>query len=931
MPLQLIHTSAPHLLDSNAAGYGTVARSENMPRTLCAQLTALSILREPRGGRATSGPQFSYTLLGNAGVAWHVLTCTQSAGADYSGRMCHIAHHLLLSQEEVRNLLANEMRPTPAGLLLALQKRDFWQRKWEGAPRYLTEGPILTRDDLPSADAQPTWKKLTGHKSNARAFFTPPFDRDCLVTVPPGTPSVDILGLYHESDWLTQSQGWGVSFTTEADESDSFAETLRMVATHESPLVQRAMRTGHPVLRIEQNMKIPQPPASATPPQSNVLQPAPPRQEGELTRTLSRSVSHYYYTEEPDWLMYDVRPARGRSPYIAAGITALAVLGLATGYICMPEEQLPAGDIAVQDAEFSTLPTNHLQILTTLLASPYNHERAEEVLNELAGITENTQEDTLLLESVSLIRNATQPGARHAQVVKRLCECARLLGLKDKELVLLYLHEATSNTSPEEWQKQFDGEQLTDWLVLKQTEPQILGLLANDTQLCHYAPREQPAQPTMLAAANAPAPEQIEESDLTPPPGRVSLIPTAAVSGMDLPDELETAVANLPQTISTGTYVVSNFSEGGELQPPQRVELSPNGFRLCITATDKSNEIALRPEHVEGKPCPVPASIFTMRKGKLHRIESGGQDAIIAFPVPTKKDFHTNVILATSFGFPIPKGESITLPPAARANLDISPDSIELELPAGNAASPRLKLKKTKKFPWVLSKQEQKRIRFTINLPVLAGHNTMQQTGNDLKAYQWTEADVSKETDSMTTLRCVVTHSPDLPERLEQAFNRVANSPCCGEGKNQKNTSLTLARLYHICNALANDKLTRGQKRQLQQEYFNLFASKAFNEILHRVLVQDTFLHLTPEEAREDNQKSRKIRNNITKYLGDRQVRDLIRQRIREALTRTLYAAYTQEQQELTKKADAPPVLILKDIKIGSHVELLWQFQLQEK
>ncbi|MBR5194599.1 MAG: hypothetical protein IKW48_00500 [Akkermansia sp.] len=930
MPLQLIHTSAPHLLDSNAAGYGTVARSENMPRTLCAQLTALSILRDPRRGRATTGPQYSYTLLCNAGEIWHVLTCTQIAGADYSGRMCHIAHHLLLSQDEVRTLHANETRPTPAGMILALQKTGFWQQKWEEAPRYLTEGPTLSRDDLPSAEAQPTWKKLTGHKSNARAFFTPPYERDCLILVSPGTPAADILSLFHESDWLTHSRGWGVSFTTEADEGDSFSETLRMVTAYDSPLVQRAQRTGHPVLKIEQGMGIPLTPEPAISPQSNILHPAPPRQDGELTRTLSRSISYYHYTEEPDWLMYDVRPARTRAPYyISAGVAALAALGLITGYFYLSTEQ-HTNDIAEEDAGHGSLSTNHVHILTGLLGSPYDHEKAEQVLNELAGITEHTQEDSLLLETVSLIRNASQPGARHAHVVKRLCECARLLGLMDKELVQLYLHEATFNITPEEWQKQFDGQQLTDWLILKQTEPQILGLLENDTKLRNYAPKEQPAQPTILAAANTPTPEQIEQNEQTPPPGRVSLIPTTAVSGMDLPDELEAALSNLPHTISTGAYVVSTFTKGGELQPPQRVDLSPNGFRLCITATDKSNEIALHPEHVEGKPCPVPPSVFTMRKGRLHQIESGGQEAIIAFPVPTRKDFHANVILATSFGFPIPKGESITLPPAAKANLEVTQDSFELEVASGSTNSPRLKLKKTKKFPWVLSRQEQKRIRFTVNLPVLAGHNTMQQTGSNLSTYQWTDADISRETDSMTTLRCVVTHCSSLPERLEQAFDRVANSPCCGEIKNQKNASLTLARLYHICNALANDKLTREQKKQLHQDYFALFASKSFNAILVRILAQDTFLHISPEEASADNQKSRKARNNIIKYLNDRQVRDLIRQRIREVLTRSLYAAYTQEQQDLASKADAPPVLILKNISIGSHVELLWQFQMQE-
>ncbi|MBO5684601.1 MAG: hypothetical protein J6R92_06595 [Akkermansia sp.] len=928
MPLQLIHTSAPHLLDSSSAGYGTVARSEKLPRALCARLTALSILRDPKGGFATTGPQFSYTLINQAGNTWHVLTCTQNAGTDYSGRMCHIAHHLILNQDEVRTLHDSALRPTPAGLMLALRNTGFWKSRWEGEPRYLTTAPALTKDDLPDAEAQPTWKTYTGHKANARALYTPPYERDCLITIARGTDSVDILKLFHESDWLTHSRGWGISFTTEADEADSFTETRRMVTCADSPLVKRAQRTGHPVLVIGTNMEPPQEGAVNKPPKSYPLHPGSgAKDNGDLMRTLSRSVSHYHYIEEPDWLMFDVRPARSHTLYASASVAALLLLSIGCWWLYPATDNNAEDDITIESAESGIISSDHVQQLSRLLGRSYSHEHVAKELNSLSNITENTQEDTLLLEVVALLHNARQQGNRHAQVIKRLCECARLLGVKDKELVLLYLLEATHGVSPEDWHKQFDGRQLTDWIILKQSEPQILAILEVE-DLRPFAPREKEPEPTLLATAEDTTPDAplADEQDL--PPGRISLIPCTAVSGMPLPDELESVIASLPQSVTTGTYVVSAFSKGGELEPAQRLDLSPTGYRLYITATDKDGEIALKLEHADGKDCPLPDSALTVRNGTLKCIRSGEREAVVSFPVPTKKGFHTNVILASTFGVPIPKIDPLDLPPVANVNLGLTPDSIELQT---TAKAPILKLRKDKEFPWVLTNQETKQRQFYINLPVLTGHNSMQQTGDELSTYQWTKAEVTRETESQTTLRCVVTRRPYLPERLEEAFDRVANSPCCGEFRKVKNNSLTLARLYYICCALANEKLSRKEKEHLLQDYFSLFANKAFNKILCRILEQDTYLHITPEEAAASTQKSRKMRNTIKKYLDERRTRDLIRKRICEVLTRTLYAAYTQEQQILANPSTSSPVMILKNISVGSHVELLWQFQMQMK
>ena len=208
MALQLIYTSAAQLLDSSQSGYGVVARSEVMPREMRRKLIELSRYRAS-SSRGISGPQCAYTTLTYANSEYHVLTVSQPAGADYSGRMCHLSHHLVLLPEEVAALLRNKYRPTPAGVILALAHSGFWRNRWEGPPRFLNGEPHLNPQDIPEADMQATWKRLTGHKSNARAFCTPPFERDCLMTVPEATPVKDVLQLWHESDWLSPHFGWG--------------------------------------------------------------------------------------------------------------------------------------------------------------------------------------------------------------------------------------------------------------------------------------------------------------------------------------------------------------------------------------------------------------------------------------------------------------------------------------------------------------------------------------------------------------------------------------------------------------------------------------------------------------------------------------------------------------------------------------------------
>lgn len=934
MALQFIYTSSLKLLDSDASGYGIVARSEKLPRGLCTRLCAISVYREPRAGIGPTGPQYSYHILDYAGTAWHVLTCVQFAGADYSGRGCFIAHHLIFESEEVKVFLNSNQRPTPSGITLALEKNGFWLRKWEGEPAFLHSEPEISLVDIPSAAAQPSWKRITGHKANARAFFTPPFTKECLVAVPSGISSGDILHLFHESDWLTHTRGWGITYTTVADEADSFSETLRMAVQEGSPLIQRAVRTGHPVLYLESDMQLPLPEPPREAPASAPVHPVPRDSvDATLTRTLFRTVSHYHYTEEPDWLMYDVRSATMVSTpkgLLIAGASVCVCLGAwffwdnAITDNLPPEQQL--GEIPNPDCP--QIPC--IQRLLALINADYDHEATQLLIAELSSIPENAPEDSLLLESATLIQNASQEGAHHPAAIRRLCECARLLGVEESGLVTLYMREATYHVSLEDWQKQFDGQLLSDWLSLKAAEPKIIELLhAGEFQ--KYAPQSPAAdaEATILATADTAEPENEEEAkDEVSPPGRISLIPATALSGSPLPKELESIIPKLPISVSTGSYVVSSFAKGGELADALRLDLSEDGYHLRITPTGNAGEFLLKPEHHEGKPSPVPAATFSVRGGRLQNIRSEGSEAVICFTVPSHEDFHTNIVLASSFGIPIPSGKGISLPPASKVNLRVTPDDLEIVSSSISTPAPQIRLRKKKEFPWVLSRKEMERIKFSVSLPVLIGHNAMQLDSDESDAFIWKGADLVKETDARSTMRCEVEHVPDLPGRLFRVFDRVINTPCCGE-TDTKNKSATLGNLYYICCALANEKISRSERRRLEQDYFRLFAHKQFNKILTQILDNDTALCLTPEEASSNKFKALKARNNIKKLLATRAVRDLIRRKVCDVATRSLYAAYTQEQEILGEKQIHTPILILKDISYGQHVELLWKFHMQ--
>ncbi len=919
MPFQLIHTSSPHLLDSSASGYGTVARSVDMPAALYRLLPPLS------APKADEHPlQFSYRILTAGGNTWHVLSCIQSAGADYSGRACHTAHHLVFSQQEVSQLLNNKQRPTPAGISLALLHSGFWVKKWEKEPQFLPPEPPFEPERQPDASVQPTWKQFTGHKANARAFYVPPYHKESLVVIPPAMQQAEILALLHESDWLSHTRGWGNTYTTAADETNTFTETLRIIAPAASPLILRAQRTGHPVLHINAELELPiTPPTSITGVQDN--------SKSRLIRALSRSTTHYHYTEEPDWTLFDIPiPC---SPYKkAAWSTALSLTGCCSALILWWAFPSPGtGGITTPhtttESRFSQSPRSRL---TDLLSHPYSHESARRLMQELSLIKGPGAEEIWIAECAGIILKAETQEAEHARGLKRICECARLLGVQEAGLVQLYLRAATHSITPEEWQRQLAAGSAEEWLKLQLSEPTV-GQVFETQELEIFAPLYESTnedEAPILATADSsstPTPDTI----LPPVPGRVSLIPVPAKCGESIPRPLAQVLTRLPQTIATGRFIVSSFQKGDSLQPSQQLDLTEDGYRLHLAATENNGEYRLTASHKEGKHTNLPEILISTRNGKLRSVRSEQGFAAISFPIPQQGDFYTNIILAPEFGIPIPDGKSASLPESSELNFQITPADIKI---TGLPDKPRLSLseKRTQTgFPWIQDKKLTGKHQFHIVLPVLNAHNSIAVTQDSQSAYSCQKTSVLKETEQLTTLLCDMEHKPALPYRLELAFDRIANTPCCGLSSASKGDP-TLAELYSIISQLGGNKLSASARRQLHQSYFRLVADKHFNNELRKIL--PAMVNLIPDarSATAGNLRSRRLRRSISTELDKPGIQDAIRTGICQLLSRSLLAAYEQEKQNFENSHQKRPILMLQRITQGEHGELLWHFHLQQ-
>ena len=251
MAWQLIYTSAPRLLEAGRSGFGTVARHRQISPLLVSTIERASqFARSP--GMDTGRAIYCHRIVAVAGGRFHVLSCIRDAGADYTGRTNHIAHHLIAEQREVAALGAS-----PADVLLGMS----WVSAWDEAPRFLE-----TSDEIALANfrAQPAgqWAQATGDARNAWLLATGEASRGAHIIHAPDT---DLRALFAESLRLAPDRLWQIPFTTALQPSDEPSDFRWTGMETDSPLRAQSESSSRPILNLTRPETLPAPdiPANA--------------------------------------------------------------------------------------------------------------------------------------------------------------------------------------------------------------------------------------------------------------------------------------------------------------------------------------------------------------------------------------------------------------------------------------------------------------------------------------------------------------------------------------------------------------------------------------------------------------------------------------------------------------------------------------------
>jgi hypothetical protein len=214
MPWQLIYTSAPRLLTAGQTGFGTVARQREIPPLVVSAVERASqFARLP--GMDAARVVYSHRVVDAAGARYHVLSRVASAGADYTGRTNHLAHHVILTSAEAADLAGKEIS---AGDVLV---RFPWRSAWEENARWLDEHETPDLAGLPRGPQEQlsVWMEATGDSLHANHLVAGAGARSGCFLIAPA--KMEKRQLFAESLRGVPDEGWQFTFTTEVDPGDS--------------------------------------------------------------------------------------------------------------------------------------------------------------------------------------------------------------------------------------------------------------------------------------------------------------------------------------------------------------------------------------------------------------------------------------------------------------------------------------------------------------------------------------------------------------------------------------------------------------------------------------------------------------------------------------------------------------------------------------
>jgi hypothetical protein len=249
MAWQLIYTSAPRLLEAGRTGFGTVARHRAVSGMLAAAVERFSqFARLP--GHDPRRVVHAHRILIVGPSTYHVLSCLQDAGSDYTGRTNHIAHHLIAEPREIRALSASGL--TPADVLLSMT----WRTSWNEAPRYLDPSEEINLSSFSPLDSH-AWASVTGDPASAGILWSREAERGCYLFLPSG---ISGLELFRESLLVEPAQSWQTRFTTCLEPNDDVADFRWIALSSTSAMRGQVETTNRLILDLTRPDTLPAPP-----------------------------------------------------------------------------------------------------------------------------------------------------------------------------------------------------------------------------------------------------------------------------------------------------------------------------------------------------------------------------------------------------------------------------------------------------------------------------------------------------------------------------------------------------------------------------------------------------------------------------------------------------------------------------------------------
>lgn len=287
MPEQLIYTKSNSIFGSVVqrlcravkSGYGVVGKTRGMSLA-----TEENLLRIASRGIAPEdlnpGARYFYKPDFCDGTTQHIFGCTRGIK---DGAGDYISHFFVLKEEEVQMMWHEGCTLTPAGVLLVLEEDGFRVQSWQGKARWLedTVPAWVNVESKLQANQQPTWLQYTGSRETAAILQDPRFREACMLALPVGTPTPDMLRLLHEAVCMRSDLGWGTPLYTHGGPEVTDMKCVMLLGNIGSHMQRRAAMVGLPVLEVTPQLA--SHPAASVPPGNPSIPPMPPPPQRHTT------------------------------------------------------------------------------------------------------------------------------------------------------------------------------------------------------------------------------------------------------------------------------------------------------------------------------------------------------------------------------------------------------------------------------------------------------------------------------------------------------------------------------------------------------------------------------------------------------------------------------------------------------------------------